>query len=517
MKRFHLTRLPIALAFALGFCGCKTVPLTAPEWTITGQSPDYPDASYLTASGMGQTQAKARQNAAKALRERISVQIESQFQKIIESTFERRGQGNKNVFKEWVRSQVRMRSEAVTVFDIKWAKGWQDPRENTFHVLGVIDRRSACKELRRKIEKGRKDAAEYYKESEKRVAQSEFALAIQNLFRAWDAALPLSIHETAFNIIGKPIPDMKLPPSNAPTVTQIVERLEDIVSHVRLDVVSGDKQEGEFGEALPQPLKLRVVLAVRGGAAPVRHFPVLFQFLDGTGELSEEVYTDADGMAVCHVLRTDASGKETNRIRAWLGFEKLYKQAKDLLPVDKTLTYQLPTRSSTTVLVKIVEKIGDRRRADSVVQNEIIKALGPKGAGFKILTRASALAGTNPDAVASGSVRDLAGALRGAADILIVGSAVSKKWQRVDAAQFGAVGGGGVSYVINRTRLSLRAIHVKKAKVLAAIDMSGEETESGGPNEEQAGKRGLRKLAPKVAQELRAKLEALYPPGKPVE
>jgi len=490
-------------------CGCKGTagvrsPAVSsgeqPSWALTGVHAKYPKAVYLTAVGAGNTPKAAKTNARAELTNAISVHIESKINDIIESFTEHRETGTKRKSTERFLQEVKAQAEAE-LFGWETPVAWKDSTDGTIYMLAVMERRGACAELRKKILKGRATATENFNKAKQKEQEGDLTLAIKNYFRAWDAVLPLTKYEIEFRVVGKPLAGVSLPPSSAPNVTRIVDDLEGLVARVRLTVEGGDRQRGGFGERLPEPLALRVSL---DGEAPVRRFPVLLKLEDGTGELSEEVLTDADGRAVCHVMRTDATGKELNRIRVWLGFEKLYKKADKLLRVEKILTYRLPTRGSTRVLVKVVEKIGENARARSLVQNEIVKALGPKGAGFKVLEETVALAKLDATQAQMEDPRALVGPLKTVADILVVGVAVSR---------FGEPYYGNT--VMNNTRFSIRAIHTEKEKVLAAIELSEHETKgrSAGPNEEQAARKAFRWYGPRVAGKLRAKLEALYPSG----
>lgn len=128
---------------------------TTPGW-VSGNSPDYPKAAYLTGVGEGPTQEKAADKARNEIAKIFSLEIHSESQ----SSAREVSDGVKSTFSQDISEDVRTFTAKV-IDGIEIARDWRS-ESGTHYALAILDRAHSLKIVGDKIGANDKEFTELY-------------------------------------------------------------------------------------------------------------------------------------------------------------------------------------------------------------------------------------------------------------------------------------------------------------------------------------------------------------------
>jgi len=135
----HLKLLAGIMIFCVLVAGCATAP--EPE-KAASDSADFPETRYLTATGIGVSEAEARREAvgelSRIFESRVSTEVATTTASFMDAAAG-------ELFEKNVESRIRIES-TVTVQGVIIGKVWQDPDSGRTYALAVLDRQQAARE-----------------------------------------------------------------------------------------------------------------------------------------------------------------------------------------------------------------------------------------------------------------------------------------------------------------------------------------------------------------------------------
>ena len=343
-----------------------------PKWLVLGGHASYPEPEYLSATGVGDSEAVARENCRAELAARTSARMLARRVVIVAGKPD----------SPMARNLVATRPETLQFSPedlIGWrvADGWHDALTNTYYVLGVVDRQGAALGWRTQLKAAFRDAREglesggnHHKADNHVQACRHYARALRGLegaLRRQLAALvvhPESAEETASMDAEGMLP-------------QVRAGLDAVIGGISLEKISGDNQWIAPGAALREPLIVRAVAGRR--ALPVDRLPLRFSFTIGEGRLDEDVRTDEDGRAVCAVRKVARGGQGIGAVECALDLARV---VGDPIPAGLTtprvqFTFVTRTKGNTHLAFCLDERGIDGKPTEArTAQRLVMAALG---------------------------------------------------------------------------------------------------------------------------------------------
>lgn len=108
----------------------------------------------------------------------------------------------------------------------------------------------------------------------------------------------------------------------AASASDIEQEIAELLSHFKIEKISGDQQKARIGRPL-EGLLARLIYADGPQSYPITAIPMLFSFERGKGEIEKEGRTDNEGIIRSSVHRIDPSGNETSSITLTYDIEKI--------------------------------------------------------------------------------------------------------------------------------------------------------------------------------------------------
>jgi len=133
------------IVLCLLMIGCASAP--TPE-KAAADSEEFPAARYLTATGIGESDAEARREAvgelSRIFESRVSTEVAATTASFMDAE-------TGELFEKSVQSRIRIES-TVKIQGVTIGKVWQDPKSGNYYALAVLDRQQAAREWFEQLE-----------------------------------------------------------------------------------------------------------------------------------------------------------------------------------------------------------------------------------------------------------------------------------------------------------------------------------------------------------------------------
>ncbi len=312
MKK-SLSRILVVTVLAAGIL--PNLLAQIPDWYTTHKNIRYPSEMYIIGVGAG-SGTNATEAAKKAAQmdvvSQIRVQVQAQVNNVSESFQFNKDEQIYSDFRSNVRTAV---SDEITGLEV--AETFTDNSTGTSYALVVLDREKYCETIHSEMDAGWKQANELRTAAFDFAKQGKLNDALQNLLETRKVITPLlpkqALYDAVSNTPYKPKVDF------GPTT--ISADIRKVLSDVKLQKKSGDKQKGKIGESFSEPFIVQVSINQDGTLLPVTGSTIMFETSDKT--LVGEVSTDDQGLAS---LSTTVRAMKGNGIRARLSFKTLDRE-----------------------------------------------------------------------------------------------------------------------------------------------------------------------------------------------
>lgn len=290
-------------------------PAQIPDWYTSHKNTRYPSEMYIVGvgSGSGTNAMEAAKKAAQMdVVSQIRVQVQAEVKNVSESF-----QFNKDeqIFSDF-RSNVRTAvSDEITGMEV--VETVADKATGAAYALVVLERDKYCETLKSEMESGWKQADELRSSSVEYAKRGKLNDAIQTLLEARKTITPLLPKQALYNAVAH----TRYKPAVTFSPTAVTNDIRKILSAVKLEKKSGDKQKGKIGEIFAEPFVVLVTVATEGKSVPVAGSIVIFESSDKTK--IGDATTDDQGLVS---LSTTVRAMSGNGIRARVLFESLGRE-----------------------------------------------------------------------------------------------------------------------------------------------------------------------------------------------
>ena len=315
-----------------------------PEWAETNTHPEYPSNRYLLGVGisdssLGEAKDRARVDVVKQIR----VQITSEMVDVQESL----QIGEQEYYQNQIRSRTEMLAQetvsGMQVVETAEARG-------VFYALAVLDRNRFVSGLEQDMEDGAQAISQWLSDADRLVPEGRIAPAVANLTQAYDRSYEVLSKRTLMRALSpmSPMVEGILGPA------KVLSNIREILTHLRLEKVSGDGQTTEPQAPLAEPLVARlVVVQPNQETTPVEGMTIHF---GANGKKIREVVTDQDGLAATDAM---ASGDhEAGRIVARPVLSGIPPEVRRNLPITEVAFYYAVERAGYPVKIAVAMEDG---------------------------------------------------------------------------------------------------------------------------------------------------------------
>jgi hypothetical protein len=257
----------------------------APAWYTTHAHGSYQPAQYLLGAGSADGAnaiEKAKKNAQVDIVSQIKVQVKGEM-KNVSTSF----QLDKN---ETISSDFSSRSRTAVneeITGIEIVETYVDPSTQTAYALAALDRQKYARSLSDEMN------AAWTQSSDLRAAADEFLKRgkVQDALRSCADARMLIVAALPKKALHDAVAGKAYTAPNPITPVSLTADMQAMLSNMKIEKVSGDKQTGKIGSRFGVPMKVRVTYK----NTVVANAPVRFETTDKT-QLSETM-TDEQGEA----------------------------------------------------------------------------------------------------------------------------------------------------------------------------------------------------------------------------
>ena len=454
-----------------------------PSWIHTGGISQYPADLYITGVGSAQVEYSDTASAQAKADSRAIAQVAKQIEVVIKqlsSSFERElsssAKGSLSQKDVWEKTAafVEIKIEGVRIED-----RYFDKENNRIYSMALFDRMAQGEMVSNEISTLVSNASALILEAEKsknkigKVHRSvaAYGLAIKKML--------LALRENQYLSIIAPLLVHRSIPT---TLSNLQSDITDFMSQFSFEGIKGDNQKSIISGNLPEPLQLQVLY----NGVPVPSMPILFKFVEGSGNIDAYARTDGGGFVSTTVSNLGPTGKKINKILALIDIYPsdltIQKELSTVIPpVYAQFTYYLPAVEDIKIAVIVNEYNLGNKQTDSYLANRIIQTLSKSK--LKIVKDI-------PEAFMTGSFDINGGSEVGAklrqlssiADIAIVGEVKSTLMDDSFSA----------SLVFSRARALVKIFDLASTTEIANIDIS---LKGAGPSREESGLRAIKKVS----------------------
>lgn len=437
------------------------------------------------------------QRAAGRARSEILSQIRVYVSSSATSTVEEIARGDqrelKSVFQSTTDQIAEGTLEAVPI------ERWYDEKNKTVYAYAAIAKREVERRYAEALNSAVVSASTRYRTGHRILEQGAPYAALQEYLEAVKLILLAEsfLHKT---ILGDIDGDSRDDAALAFLQSEVCQ----LLSALRLEIVSGDNQQGEKDRALVQPLVGKLEYkAPNGSWNSVRGALLKASFITpAQGSIAAEVRTDDEG-AFAFPVNEIQSGEALNKVRvslATMGIELLGKTLTDALKCWNNLsvdfTFRMKVRTNITIAMHIVERNLGKLNPKSNVQEEIQKKL--IGDRYSIVEE-SKISDVYPPAKLNGAVEagnfDVAvQALSPLSDFVVVGIVNTKERSNPTPGIFFSTGS-----------VTIRVIDSKTGRIIATAALDNEK--EGGNSYEVAGMKLLQRMGKQVGEEIKTSID----------
>lgn len=286
----------------------------APDWVRRQRNDAYPEMAFFQGVGLAKAagdEAKDWKTAENQARAEVARQIRTRVSGVVSSNQREEIFNNKNtvsqIVEEAITSSVDMSVSGLLVRD-----RFYDKRAKLYYVLVTLNRAQTAAFLKARLENA--DAAVRANLAYARAAidKGDALTALRAGFDAvaqWSATADTRDVYTVVN----PLPSMDAlneleRKQQTVSWAEVNTPAEELVASLRLEIVSGDRQEMDDANAV-EPLVIRLSFTRENTRVPAVNTPVRFAFSQQGGSIAEHAVTDASGVAKGIVYRMpDPSG-----------------------------------------------------------------------------------------------------------------------------------------------------------------------------------------------------------------
>jgi len=353
MKIIVSSILSISLVFAAG----------EPTWFATGKLPQYSIRYNFVGVGEGITFSAAQTAAQVAIAAQLEVTVASTIEMHTEAIETENSSYFRDTFKQSTESTINQSVKGIEVVKKQKSNG-------KYYVFAVLNKTRYMNSLKVELDQLWTKISSYVVDARSFSNEGRIFPALENYMDVQEF-IPRFYTKKAFYDALSPIPFRT---SQDITMGNVLTEMRDILSGVKIEVESGNKQSALIGGPLPNPLVFNVYLKQKQNKIPIPGMPLIIKYEDG--KVVERVTTDEDGNIESYVT-ANPTGKKGGKVFArpnLTGLPAFYKGY--LKNAEASATYKITDSPPIAFTLTVVDEEGTRLNK---VEDKLTKSIEKMG------------------------------------------------------------------------------------------------------------------------------------------
>ena len=334
-----------------------------PTWFATGELPQYSIRYNFVGVGEGTTFSTAQSAAQAAIAAQLEVTVASTIEMHTEAIETENSSYFRDTFKQSTESTINQSVKGIEV--VKKLKS-----NGKYYVFAVLNKTRYMNSLKVELDQLWTKISSYVVDARGFTKEGRIFPALENYMDVQEF-IPGFYTKKAFYDALSPIP-FRI--SQNITIGNVLTEMRDILSGVKIEVESGNKQSALMGGPLPNPLVFNVYLKQKKNKIPIPGIPIIIKYEDG--EVVERITTDEDGNIESYVT-ANPTGKKGGKVFArpnLTGLPAFYKGY--LKNAEASATYKITDSPPIAFTLTVVDEGGTRLNK---VENKLIKSIEKMG------------------------------------------------------------------------------------------------------------------------------------------
>ncbi len=253
-----------------------------PDWAKNHQHKNYPRSHYFIGVGVAgdktQSIERARADVAKQLRVKIESELET-----IETEWQ---QDDKHELSSMVKSQTKsLVSETISGIEIAKVK----KSKGQYYTLAALNKQKYLAGLEVEMDAILNKTQKLVQNARQFLQQGKVFPAIQNYINAQNIIPEFYVKSSLYSTLS----GEKHPRRDQLSAQGILSEMRGILSHIELNIVSGNQQQAYTGQYLSDPVVVRVTYQTDSQEIGIDNFPLLAKY--NNGEIITQNTTHSDG------------------------------------------------------------------------------------------------------------------------------------------------------------------------------------------------------------------------------
>ena len=353
MKIIVSSILSISLVFAAG----------EPTWFATGKLPQYSIRYNFVGVGEGTTFSTAQSAAQAAIAAQLEVTVASTIETQTTAIETENSSYFSDIFKQSTESTINQTVKGIEIVKKEKSKG-------KYYVFAVLNKKRYANSLKVELDQLWTKISSYVGDAREFTKEGRIFPALENYMDVQEF-IPRFYTKKAFYDALSPIPFRT---SQDITMGNVLTEMRDILSGVKIEVESGNKQSALIGGPLPNPLVFNVYLKQKQNKIPIPGMPLIIKYEDG--KVVERVTTDEDGNIESYVT-ANPTGKKGGKVFArpnLTGLPAFYKGY--LKNAEASATYKITDSPPIAFTLTVVDEEGTRLNK---VEDKLTKSIEKMG------------------------------------------------------------------------------------------------------------------------------------------
>ena len=353
MKIIFSTVISLSLVFAVG----------EPTWFATGELPQYSIRYNFVGVGEGITFSAAQTAAQVAIAAQLEVTVASTIEMHTEAIETENSSYFRDTFKQSTESTINQSVKGIEVVKKQKSNG-------KYYVFAVLNKTRYMNSLKVELDQLWTKISSYVVDARSFSNEGRIFPALENYMDVQEF-IPRFYTKKAFYDALSPIPFRT---SQDITMGNVLTEMRDILSGVKIEVESGNKQSALIGGPLPNPLVFNVYLKQKQNKIPIPGMPLIIKYEDG--KVVERVTTDEDGNIESYVT-ANPTGKKGGKVFArpnLTGLPAFYKGY--LKNAEASATYKITDSPPIAFTLTVVDEEGTRLNK---VEDKLTKSIEKMG------------------------------------------------------------------------------------------------------------------------------------------
>ena len=334
-----------------------------PTWFATGELPQYSIRYNFVGVGEGTTFSTAQSAAQAAIAAQLEVTVASTIEMHTEAIETENSSYFRDTFKQSTESTINQSVKGIEV--VKKLKS-----NGKYYVFAVLNKTRYMNSLKVELDQLWTKISSYVVDARGFTKEGRIFPALENYMDVQEF-IPGFYTKKAFYDALSPIP-FRI--SQNITIGNVLTEMRDILSGVKIEVESGNKQSALMGGPLPNPLVFNVYLKQKKNKIPIPGIPIIIKYEDG--EVVERITTDEDGNIESYVT-ANPTGKKGGKVFArpnLTGLPAFYKGY--LKNAEASATYKITDSPPIAFTLTVVDEGGTRLNK---VEDKLIKSIEKMG------------------------------------------------------------------------------------------------------------------------------------------